>query len=362
MFRSTVFGRNMLKLTRHDYQRRQNQSSFIEKFKANQLPLWAGLSVIGLFHYRRIRRQHDEEINNALEQGKLKKIEVDVPWKIQLYNSLPLNSLSQWAGDLSKREIPRWARRLIFGTYCWFYQVNLDEAIESDLTQYPTLNEFFRRKLKPECRPIDQNADLVVPCDGKVLHCGVITDENQVEQVKGMTYTLNEFLGESYNNLQIKDENCLHQIIMYLAPGDYHCFHSPTDWSIEQRRHFSGKLLSVKPSVATWMPKLFAQNERVVYIGKKNSNSNFFSYTAVGATNVGSILIRIDPELNMLGTNCNLKNGFCRKQKWNCNLVGKGEFFGEFNLGSTIVLIFEAPKDFQFNVKSGENVKVGQKL
>jgi len=30
---------------------------------------------------------------------------------------------------------------------------------------------------------------------------------------------------------------------------------------------------------------LFAQNERVVYIGKKKSNSNFFSYTAVGATN-----------------------------------------------------------------------------
>ena len=110
------------------------------------------------------------------------------------------------------------------------------------------------------------------------------------------------------------------------------------------------------------MPKLFAQNERVVYIGKKKSSSNFFSFTAVGATNVGSIFIRIDPELNILGTNCNLKNGFCRKQKWNCNLVEKGEFFGEFNLGSTIVLIFEAPKDFQFNVKSGEKVKVGQKL
>ena len=75
--------------------------------------------------------------------------------------------MSQWAGDLSKREIPRWARRLIFGTYCRIYQVNLDEAIESDLTQYPTLNEFFRRKLKPECRPIDQNCDLVVPCDDK---------------------------------------------------------------------------------------------------------------------------------------------------------------------------------------------------
>ena len=109
---------------------------------------------------------------------------------------------------------------MIFGTYCRIYKVNLDEAIESDLTQYPTLNEFFRRKLKPECRPIDQNADLVVPCDGKVLHCGVITDENQVEQVKGMTYTLNEFLGGSYNNLQIKDEvNLFLKILLFRITG-----------------------------------------------------------------------------------------------------------------------------------------------
>ena len=50
----------------------------------------------------------------------------------------------------------------------------------------------------------------------KVLHCGVITDENQVEQVKGMTYTLNEFLGGSYNNLQIKDEvNLFLKILLF---------------------------------------------------------------------------------------------------------------------------------------------------
>ena len=46
---------------------------------------------------------------------------------------------------------------------------------------------------------------MVVPCDAKVLHCGVITDENQVEQVKGMTYALNEFLGGSHNDLPVKE-------------------------------------------------------------------------------------------------------------------------------------------------------------
>ncbi len=41
-------------------------------------------------------------------------------------------------------------------------------------------------------------------------------------------------------------------------------------------------------------------------------------------------------------------------------LVKKGEEIGKFNLGSTIVMLFEADENFKFNVNAGEKVKYGQ--
>lgn len=40
----------------------------------------------------------------------------------------------------------------------------------------------------------------------------------------------------------------------------------------------------------------------------------------------------------------------------------RGELIGEFRMGSTIVLIFEAPSNFRFNVHTGDRVQMGQKL
>ena len=73
----------------------------------------------------------------------------------------------------------------------------------------------------------------------------------------------------------------MYQCVIYLAPGDYHRFHSPTTWTPELRRHFTGELLSVSPKIAQWIPGLFCLNERALYIGKWEHG--FFSFTAVGA-------------------------------------------------------------------------------
>jgi phosphatidylserine decarboxylase len=189
----------------------------------------------------------------------------------------------------------------------------------------------------------------------------------------------------------------LYYCVIYLAPGDYHRFHSPVSWVVESRRHFAGELYSVSPYLQRTMPGLFTLNERVVLLGRWRWG--FFSYTPVGATNVGSIKVNFDRELrtNSLTTDTAADraaeeavergepySGFAEATYGNSSPVlgghalKRGEEMGGFQLGSTIVLVFEAPKGirpsldegyagqrkggFQWNLEQGKKVKVGEAL
>ena len=52
-------------------------------------------------------------------------------------------------------------RKPLLGAYVKMYDCDMDEAILSDLRQFPTFSEFFKRKLKPEARPIYTDCDMV---------------------------------------------------------------------------------------------------------------------------------------------------------------------------------------------------------
>nr|XP_058896141.1 phosphatidylserine decarboxylase proenzyme, mitochondrial isoform X6 [Kogia breviceps] len=225
-------------------------------------------------------------------------------------------------------------------------------------------------------RPVSR----ISPSDGKILNFGQVKN-CEVEQVKGVTYSLESFLGPRIpmedlpfppatscgsfrSQLVTREGNELYHCVIYLAPGDYHCFHSPTDWTISHRRHFPGSLMSVNPGMARWIKELFCHNERVVLTG--DWKHGFFSLTAVGATNVGSIRIYFDRDLhtNSPRYSKGSYNDFSFVTHTNKEGIPmrKGEHLGEFNLGSTIVLIFEAPKDFNFKLKAGQKIRFGEAL
>lgn len=295
---------------------------------------------------------------------------------VTLYRKMPLKVMSRAWGKLNKLDLPVVMRKPLLGLYVWMFDCNLSEAEDPDLRNYKNLGEFFRRTLKPGVRTVDTTHDLTSPADGRILHYG-ICENGILEQVKGVNYSLKGFLGpqtwrgdvedvtglsdeEYYQKLMLKPGHELYHCVIYLAPGDYHRFHSASDWKILYRRHFPGDLLSVSPSIAQWIEGLFNFNERVVYAGQWKHG--FFSYTAVGATNVGSIKIYCDKNLNT-NTKDRTVLDSCLIEGEDMGIpVKKGDMFGEFNLGSTIVLIFEAPRNFEFKVQTGQKVLYGQPL
>lgn len=153
-------------------------------------------------------------------------------------------------------------------------------------------------------------------------------------------------------------------------------FHSPSEWSPTHRKHIPGELLSVNPRIAKWVPGLFCLNERAVYLG--TWQHGFFSFSAVGqlcnccilictittcnfflgATNVGSIRVYFDKSLH---TNRPKSNYIVKDKCLGTNLkLTKGEAVGEFRMGSTIVLIFEAPPEFKFSLQLGQKLRMGE--
>jgi phosphatidylserine decarboxylase len=237
---------------------------------------------------------------------------------------MPLKEASALWGWVHSLTVPELLRPSFYKLYSKIFGCNLDEMENPNLKDYPNLGEFFYRTLKGGARPFDTQATLTSPSDGKVLAFGPI-ENRLVEHVKGITYSLDALLGRDgyqYNHNQNtptvpsptisdvkssttptavdpsaktapKPGNKLFYCVIYLAPGDYHRFHSPIDWTVKTRRHFAGELLSVSPSVVKAIRNLFVLNERVSITGEWKHG--YFAYIPVGATNVGSIKVNFDP-------------------------------------------------------------------
>jgi phosphatidylserine decarboxylase len=274
------------------------------------------------------------------------------------------------------------------------------EEAEKPLSEYPSLAAFFSRSLKAGARPIDASSVMVSPVDGCVKVTGKVTpkeasgseegqeepivDDVRIQQVKGVEYSLKALLMEKGHwNLPL--DRSLFYVVFYLAPGDYHGFHAPADCQFNMRKHIYGQLLPVWHAFSRNVPGLFALNERVVLDGIWSYGK--MAYVAVGATNVGSIRLVSDP---LLRTNVRRRHRrsaihpdhepaqedirWSRGEVTNVEeldhvdrapldaTVARGDVLGFFHLGSTVVMVFEAPHSFQFTICDGDTVRIGQSI
>jgi phosphatidylserine decarboxylase len=83
--------------------------------------------------------------------------------------------------------------------------------------------------------------------------------------------------------------------VIYLAPQDYHRYHSPAHFTANYRRHIAGYLEPVGPDYLEKHKDVLKDNERVNVLGEWAYG--FFTISFIGALNVGSIKLLFDDQL-----------------------------------------------------------------
>jgi phosphatidylserine decarboxylase len=242
---------------------------------------------------------------------------------------IPHLILTKLMGRLAGSE-NRIIKSLLIKCFIWLYKPNLEEALISDIKQFPTYNSFFTRKLKKE--------------------------NNMLIQAKKHSYSVEELVGEKVTN---KNSVKQYFITIYLAPTDYHRIHCPYEGYISSTSHMGKSLFSVNEKAQDNIPNLYIKNERTVM----KVENNLFSYflVSVGASIVGSVVpFWSDFRSKLRKDYINEWNKGPDETK---KQALRGQELAHFKMGSTVILLFnDSSKLDLHSLTTNKTVKFGSKL
>ncbi|BFM18244.1 hypothetical protein R50073_44270 [Maricurvus nonylphenolicus] len=244
---------------------------------------------------------------------------------------IPQHALSRAAGWLAETRIP-WIKNPFTQWFVKRYNVNMEEALETDPCAYDCFNDFFTRALKPGARPIDENSDTIVcPADGAISQLGDI-EYGRIFQAKGQDYSLTELVG---GDAKLAEPFMGGKFAtVYLSPKDYHRVHMPFKGTLKTMVHVPGDLFSVNEATANQVPRLFSRNERAVAIF--DTELGPMGVVLVGAMIVASI------ETVWAGQVAPIKRTIKTTEYGQQEpiVLDKGGEMGRFKLGSTAIVLF----------------------
>lgn len=248
---------------------------------------------------------------------------------------------------------PQWWAHFSVKAFASFYKINLEEA-EKPYTEYPSIGDFFIRRLKAGRRPVAA-AWAVHPADSKITQCAPI-DDGTLIQAKGITYKLSDFT---------QDPECEKKwaggcfLTYYLCPTDYHRVHSPVDGQITSVRYMPGQLWPVNEWSTVNIKDLFTVNERILV--EIETELGPVGVVFVGATNVGHIVLSFDDKIqgNQKGPHIFQHKTYSPEIQ-----THKGAELGMFRMGSTVVMLYPAAfrQKFEGRLNQGPRVQVGGAL
>ena len=256
---------------------------------------------------------------------------LDQPF-ILLQRVIPQHWLSMQMHKLMRCEIV-FIKNVLIKMIIKLYNVDMNIAVEQNPERYTSFNDFFVRVLQADARPVSTETDSIIsPVDGAVSQIGRI-DDTQLFQAKGKTFSLSSLLAD--------DQELSEKFIdgyfstLYLSPRDYHRIHMPIDGTLKKMTYVPGKLFAVNQRTVHNVAELFARNERTIVYFETEAGPMIM--ILVGAIFVGSMETvwhegMITPPYGK------------EIQTWNYDndlILKKGEEMGRFNMGSTVILLFE---------------------
>jgi phosphatidylserine decarboxylase len=249
--------------------------------------------------------------------------------------------------------LPSALRGIAYRAFARAVGANLAEA-ELELGEYPSLGDFFARKLREGARRVDPAPSAIIsPCDGVIAAGGVAVDGTLV-QAKGRDYRLDELIPDAAFAKSLLGGAYL---TIYLSPRDYHRVHTPVAGRLTSYDYVPGTLWPVNRWATNRRDGLLARNERVV-IRMNADGIGDVAVVMVGAAGVGNIALANAPE----------SATFRRlRERQTIELDGralaKGDELGAFRLGSTVVLVFPPnTATLADDVRVGSAVQFGQRI
>jgi len=234
-------------------------------------------------------------------------------------------------------------------------KVKTDE-IEKDISQYRSVLDFFIRRLKKGSRPIPKTKNIFIsPVDGEILAFGGIKNGALI-QAKGKKYKLLELVGK-------EDEGKFaggHYLTIYLAPVNYHRIHHPLDAQIIKTDFFPGALLPVNHFSINNFSDVFTKNKRVITYYR--AGKKCFALVKIGALNVGNISLSYDRLYYKNIKNKPFRDGKFFSKNYGFKKVTKGNEAAVFNLGSTVILLFERNTMEFCKLKNRQKLRLGDKI
>lgn len=266
----------------------------------------------------------------------------------------PGAAYSAFVGSVAQRTLPGPLRALAYRAFARAVGANLEET-ELPLGEYPSLGEFFARRLRDGARAVDPAPDAIIsPCDGVIAARGEAV-EGALVQAKGRSYSLAELVASSDSGALAQKLTGGAYVTIYLSPKDYHRVHSPVDAELVSYDYIPGTLWPVNRWATERREGLLARNERVVI--RMNAGAlGDVCVVMVGAAGVGNIRLAQAPD------SASFRSLRERRQIELSGLrVKKGDELGAFMLGSTVVMLFQ-PGVATLSGEVAQPVRFGERI